>query len=544
MGQEMDAGHTRTGEETTDLERRQLLSIFDAIDEPIYVSDPVTHELLYVNKAWQKDVGDVAGRKCYQALQGLDGPCPFCTNDSLFGKQAVQSYACQVQNLRTGRWYRCIDKAIIWPDGRKVRLEVAVDITERMRTEELLQEAHDELRKANKRMGRELEERLRVEKALAQSEALYRMAAANVHDSIFICGTDLRYSYVSPSHVRMMGYGIDETLGRSIFYTLMPTEKNRAEREIKDALKMQAEKGASIPLKIRKQKHLRKNEEIICVEVQCSFLFDDDNQFSGLMGVGRDITARMEAEEALARSEARLRDLIDRSVDVMFTMDRQGRFLEANEAFLKESGFEHSDVAGKRFHSLVHPSDTEIVEAAYKKGLAGKNHCFELRVKGKAGIYAWYSFSIRPIQGARGKAAAIHGIVRNISRRKASEEALLESQEMYFALFEASPDAMFLMDPESGKILDANPEAENLLGLSHKEILGMNQSLLYPPEFREQGEELFANVAANLEKSRPCSQEFTVSGPEGRVIPVIITARAFHAYGRPVILSYFRRSQG
>lgn len=73
-------------------EHQQLLSIFDAIDEAVYVADPDTYEILFMNKALKKIRGNMVGRRCYQAFQGLGKPCPFCTNKYIFGKAARPVY--------------------------------------------------------------------------------------------------------------------------------------------------------------------------------------------------------------------------------------------------------------------------------------------------------------------------------------------------------------------------------------------------------------------------------------------------------------------
>lgn len=71
-----------------------------------------------------------------QADQG--GPCGFCSNSRLeFGGQARAPYSWVFRNTRNQRWYQCIDKAIPWSDGRLVRLEIAIDITESRELEEL-----------------------------------------------------------------------------------------------------------------------------------------------------------------------------------------------------------------------------------------------------------------------------------------------------------------------------------------------------------------------------------------------------------------------
>lgn len=60
---------------------------------------------------------EAVGKKCYSIFQQLNGPCSFCTNDRIFGDNLVQTYTWEFQNSVDYRWYRCIDKAIKWPDG-------------------------------------------------------------------------------------------------------------------------------------------------------------------------------------------------------------------------------------------------------------------------------------------------------------------------------------------------------------------------------------------------------------------------------------------
>lgn len=144
---ELEASETerKQAEEALDIERRQLLSIFDSIDEVVYVSDPDTYEVLYVNQALAESLGDVIGQKCYWVFQNLESPCSFCTNKYIFGENTGQPYIWEFQNRINRRWYRCIDKAIHWPDGRMVRYEMAIDITERKRVEETLKQRANQL---------------------------------------------------------------------------------------------------------------------------------------------------------------------------------------------------------------------------------------------------------------------------------------------------------------------------------------------------------------------------------------------------------------
>ncbi len=117
---------------------RHLKNIFDSIHAAIYVADMNTHEILFVNSFLRGAVGDVVGTTCWKVLQaGMEGPCSFCTNDRLLTAAGTptDTVVWEHFNARIGRWYQLHDRAIPWDDGRYVRMEIALDITDRKRLE-------------------------------------------------------------------------------------------------------------------------------------------------------------------------------------------------------------------------------------------------------------------------------------------------------------------------------------------------------------------------------------------------------------------------
>ena len=123
----------------------QLLAIFDGIAGILYVTDPETYEILYTNKALRDIYGEVRERKCYKIIRGLDSPCPNCTNDRIFGEYEGESYNWVDYNESNNRWYRCIDRAILWSDGKMVRCGVAIDIPEYKKTEDIIRRQSKEI---------------------------------------------------------------------------------------------------------------------------------------------------------------------------------------------------------------------------------------------------------------------------------------------------------------------------------------------------------------------------------------------------------------
>lgn len=145
-----DVTERRKLKKALESEWKQVLSVFEGIDEAIYVADPVTHEILFVNKAIRGIFGEVVGEKCYRAFQNEPAPCSFCTNDKIFGENLGKAYVWEFQNRVNKRWYKCIDKAIKWPDGRWVRFQMAIDITDMKKSRDELLRAHEELKALDK----------------------------------------------------------------------------------------------------------------------------------------------------------------------------------------------------------------------------------------------------------------------------------------------------------------------------------------------------------------------------------------------------------
>jgi PAS domain S-box-containing protein len=176
-----DITENKAAEKRLDLEQKKLLSIFDGIDEPIYVADTADYELLYMNGPSTRNWGDRVGEKCYRVLQNRDSPCPFCTNN-VITREPGKSYIWEFQNTVNDQWYRCIDRLIPWPDGRQVRFEMAIDISEIKKSHNELKDAHEAVNSVNKELQRKVEEKTENINALVKQK----------DDFIHMLGHDLK----------------------------------------------------------------------------------------------------------------------------------------------------------------------------------------------------------------------------------------------------------------------------------------------------------------------------------------------------------------
>ena len=120
-------------EDTLHAQFNQITTIFDALNAVVFVADMDKREILYMNKFGTTLFGSDWKEKSYAELMetSQNAPCKFFAPERLVRDSEPQPpEVYEYKNSSTDRWYQCMDKAIPWTDGKLVRLEVAVDITE------------------------------------------------------------------------------------------------------------------------------------------------------------------------------------------------------------------------------------------------------------------------------------------------------------------------------------------------------------------------------------------------------------------------------
>ncbi len=185
-------------------ERTRLFSILAGLNGLIYVADMESYEILYANRTLIKSLGkNPTGEKCYRALQNYQEPCSFCTNHIIKDLKG-KPYVWEHYNPMFNRTYRLSDRVITWSDGRKVRLELAVDITDYKGIEAELDKQNNFL------------------------EALFK----NSTDAILLFDSRNRIINVNRRFTELFGYTPEEVMGREIDEVLEYGKKGSADREL------------------------------------------------------------------------------------------------------------------------------------------------------------------------------------------------------------------------------------------------------------------------------------------------------------------------
>lgn len=128
-------------------------------------------------------------------------------------------------------------------------------------------------------------------------------------------------------------------------------------------------------------------------------------------------------------------------------------------------------------------------------------------------------------------------IRRELRSRAEADEKLRESEEKYRTLIETDNDAVFVIDAETGIILDANKKADDLLGLPHEKIIGMHQNSIHPVEDAEKCARIMKD---SLQNDGVVAADICVFHRSGKKIPVEVSVTVVERGGKRIIQSFFR----
>jgi PAS domain S-box-containing protein len=230
---------------------------------------------------------------------------------------------------------------------------------------------------------REITARKRAEEALRASEEQYRAIFNASADALTLWDGSLRLIDANPAYLRMYRVGRGEVVGRTFDELLQANpaafRTYRVTRE-EAGVHTVAELGAAEYAKMRRQL-IRDALAGHASRLETEAIRTDGARFSvelrsipvtyrgapHVLGIGRDMTGEREHEEALRRSEARLRATVAAAFDCVVGMDIDGAIIEFNPAAERTFGYTREEVLGRRLAELIIP---ERLRAAHDAGMA------------------------------------------------------------------------------------------------------------------------------------------------------------------------------
>ena len=204
-----------------------------------------------------------------------------------------------------------------------------------------------------------------------------------------------------------------------------------------------------------------------------------------LVGMGIDISQRRRAEEQLAESERKYRELVEHANSIILRWSVAGTVLFLNEFGQKFFGYPDRELIGRHVVGTIVPPDESggrnLRELVEQMGKFPDRFAQSLNENMRRnGERVWISWTNRVVRDAEGRVVELLSVGTDMTEQRRAEEARRQSEARYRKLFECAPDGIVIADRES-RYLDANQSACRMLGYSREELIGMSASDIVDP---------------------------------------------------------------
>ncbi len=383
-------------------------------------------------------------------------------------------------------------------------------------------------------VAQDITERKRAEEALRESVERYRLVADFTHDWEDWVDPAGKYIYISPSCERITGYCPDEFIQDHGLLEAITHPDDRAviARHIREGSQNYS---CSFDFRI-----VTRDGRLRWINHTCQAIYDAGGRWLGKRGSNRDITDRVQVEEALRRSEERYRRLLESVTDYVYTVEiENGRptMTSHGPGCVAVTGYTAEEYAANPYlwHRMVHDEDKEAVVEQAARIFAGKAAPLEHRIIHKDGSIRWVRNTPVLRYDSQGRLVAYDGLITDITKRKQTEQALQESEEKYRAVVQASVDAI-LVETLEGRILDCNTAACKMYGYVKEELIRLNVSDLVP----DQVAAVLAELVAGELASGGMFVETLNQRKDGEIFPCEISTRIITIGGEQRVIAYVR----
>ncbi len=350
--------------------------------------------------------------------------------------------------------------------------------------------------------------------ALAESEERFRSLINQAGEALFLHTLDGRIVEVNRAACQQTGYTREELLRMSMF----DIDRNAGEQE--DVLSAWRALQPGDPPLIVRPYHTRRDGSSYLVEMSLTRV-----EYSGqayILSLARDLSERIEMEQALAREHTLLRTVIDNLPISVYAKDLEGRKILTNPVDLAWIGANSADEVLGKTDLEVYPDERgELYMEDDRVVLSTGQPILDdvYFVRNAQGELRWTTGSKLPLFGPDGEIVGLVGIAQDITERKQAEEALRESEARYRRIVETAHEGIWEFDADL-RTTFANRQMAEMLGYTPDEMLGRSIE-----EFIHE-DELEAHRAMMQERKRGLSSTYErrLRAKDGRVLHTLINA--------------------
>ncbi|HRX96182.1 MAG TPA: PAS domain S-box protein [Bacteroidales bacterium] len=332
-------------------------------------------------------------------------------------------------------------------------------------------------------IAEDITEQIKAEEALKQSEQKYRLLIENQSDLVVKVDADGRFTFISPSYCRLFGKSEADLLNKKFMPLVHHDDRERTAEEMKKLYKP--------PFTCYVEQRAKTIEGWRWIAWIDTAILDENNRVKEIIGVGRDITKRKNAEDALLKSEESYKGLFNSAADAIYIVDEKGSLLDANEEAVRIYGFSRDQLIGKQislFAASVKNNLKEI-KRLLKSAFSGNPQKFEFWSKDKKGRV--FPQEVRLHKSTYFGKDVLVVFAEDITERKAWQQNLEEKEKRFRRIFNAFPDVYFKSNTE-GVLKEVSPSILKITGYTPTEVIGVKSSNFYysQDEWKAIGNEL------------------------------------------------------
>lgn len=299
-----------------------------------------------------------------------------------------------------------------------------------------------------------------IEEALLESEKRFSAIFSQAAVGISVVDQDRRFVKVNQKYCDIVGYSAEELYNLTIHDITHPDDVESAGANASRLF------NGTLPTYTLEKRYVRKDGSVVWVSLSTSIITDADGNPKYGIGVVQDITVHKE-------NEARLRRVVDSDIiGIVFWDKEQGRITDANNAFLQMVGYTKEEMLGDKVNwkemtprEYWHLDEKAFAEMDVHPN--GKCEPYEKQYIAKDGRRIDILLAVAYYEGRQDSGVAY---IFDITDRKNAERALLESEERFRTMADASPHMVWRLDA-SGKLTYANKRILEFTSQTYDEVI-------------------------------------------------------------------------